>query len=181
MHVDGYDLIIFIRSPRFDALFGGHPGRRLRPLTKTPTEQKAALREYQEWLARHNKSSDRRNDNGSGPSTASAHEHNSTLRSEHRALQQVERNTEVTEEAAGKKALLQPEVQVEREAEPSMGLYPMLQPDMEIHCQRRTQRTPEEAERVGQKGGDGEENHQIHRRLMVSKEVAFSMSYLTRR
>ena len=43
----------YLRSSRYDALFDGKSERRLRPVPKTPDEQRFALREYQLWLSRH--------------------------------------------------------------------------------------------------------------------------------
>ena len=42
----------YIRSSRFDSLFDGHSETRLPPVAKTPEEQRAALREYHNYLRR---------------------------------------------------------------------------------------------------------------------------------
>lgn len=88
---------------------------------------------------------------------------------------------ETKEECADAKVLLRLELQVLREGDPLEGMSRLLQSDRVLQCQTGTQRMLEGAGRVGQKGRDVEGGHQILRRFMVLREVAFSTSYRIRR
>ena len=65
----------YLRSDRFNSLFDGLPERRMRPVPKTPGEQRSALRRYHSWLARRGLRTHSQEDNGAETRSVHAENH----------------------------------------------------------------------------------------------------------